>query len=402
MNPRHTNSTGNTLHFFMMVTLGSGMLMTALFTMCRVFSNHHALVWFSTCGARRQQAQVPCALRPRRGTTAAVCSVKRGGGGGAQRPFSGSAAHLALERDGGQVAVERGLAVRGDDDHLVAQVVRVAHLALRACGRASRGVCACCPAPRVRSGCVCAGTKAEAAAGGWRAALRRCARSCAAAHPVQHSAQRGCGPGGWLGLLRAGRGGVPAFLRLPTLRAVSFSVCGTACSMAATTSGRTPWMDWSPALCVRAWGTGCRRAGVNCLPRCLCRAGRCEAAAVVCRALACCSNTACVHTQDGVHNLRRRCGSTHGPPLPRHPLLAALMLLQGAAAAARGAGVLALHGGWRAVCACVLAGGAVCVRARACTGLLVQGSNWPGQTVSLPFTSKTLTQASHAGPQLPA
>lgn len=50
MKPRHTNSTGNTLHFFMIATLGSGTLMSAFLTMWVVFWNHQALVWFSTCG----------------------------------------------------------------------------------------------------------------------------------------------------------------------------------------------------------------------------------------------------------------------------------------------------------------------------------------------------------------
>lgn len=49
MKPLHTNSTGNTEHFFMTVMLGSGWLSTAFFTMCVVLLNHHMLVWFSTC-----------------------------------------------------------------------------------------------------------------------------------------------------------------------------------------------------------------------------------------------------------------------------------------------------------------------------------------------------------------
>lgn len=48
-NPRTTNSTGNTVHFFMTVMFGSGTSRTALGMMCSVLLNHHAAVWFSTC-----------------------------------------------------------------------------------------------------------------------------------------------------------------------------------------------------------------------------------------------------------------------------------------------------------------------------------------------------------------
>mmetsp|Transcript_29193 Transcript_29193/g.86393 ORF Transcript_29193/g.86393 Transcript_29193/m.86393 type:complete len:301 (+) Transcript_29193:2565-3467(+) len=49
MKPRHTNSTGNTSHFFMTATFGSGVPISAFLTMCFVFSIHHAEVWLSTC-----------------------------------------------------------------------------------------------------------------------------------------------------------------------------------------------------------------------------------------------------------------------------------------------------------------------------------------------------------------
>lgn len=48
MKPLHTNSTGNTLHFFMTATLGSGVERSAEGTMCAALLNHQAAVWFST------------------------------------------------------------------------------------------------------------------------------------------------------------------------------------------------------------------------------------------------------------------------------------------------------------------------------------------------------------------
>lgn len=50
MKPLTTNSTGNTLHFFMMATFGSGVDRRALDTMWSVWPNHQAAVWFRTWG----------------------------------------------------------------------------------------------------------------------------------------------------------------------------------------------------------------------------------------------------------------------------------------------------------------------------------------------------------------
>lgn len=52
-------------------------------------------------------------------------------------PRGGLVEHRAFEGDGSEVAVERGLAVRGDGDHVVVDDVRVAHLTRRAASRDS-------------------------------------------------------------------------------------------------------------------------------------------------------------------------------------------------------------------------------------------------------------------------
>lgn len=70
-------------------------------------------------------------------------------------PCAGLVEHLALERDGGQQAVEGGLAVGGHNHQLVTQVVCVAHLALQDIQEMALIVWMMQLSPRLYSGAPC-------------------------------------------------------------------------------------------------------------------------------------------------------------------------------------------------------------------------------------------------------
>ena len=76
MNPRTTNSTGNTLHFFITETHGSGVASSALGTMCPVFRIHQAEVSLSTWPLKGMAAM----RRSKAERRSVVTSTARGGG----------------------------------------------------------------------------------------------------------------------------------------------------------------------------------------------------------------------------------------------------------------------------------------------------------------------------------
>ncbi len=75
MNPRTTNSTGKTLHFFITDTQGSGVASRALGTMCDVLRIHQAEVSFRTWPLKG----IAAILRSKAERRSVVTSTARGG-----------------------------------------------------------------------------------------------------------------------------------------------------------------------------------------------------------------------------------------------------------------------------------------------------------------------------------
>ena len=133
MKPRQTNSTGKTLHFFMMQALASGTAWQHPWLACGAGWGGR-MGWRAADANRPSPARVPVAPPPPNNTRLPVRTrqqrVLHNVLGLRHPPGRGLVEHLALEGHRSQQAVKGALAVGGHDDQLVAQVVSVAHLAL--------------------------------------------------------------------------------------------------------------------------------------------------------------------------------------------------------------------------------------------------------------------------------